>query len=140
MPQYELIAEFPGDGIETSLEALEATARCVVSRKHEGRPILLSAQSFENDGEIYICFDGSCVDGVFRFDFDVPEANALSDSLGIAAERIRVSDEWRKISIENASVAELTGLLDHLYREVCKVKLVPGEDSYNFVAEVEIAS
>lgn len=138
MARYELIAEFPSDEFGTSLQAIEATAQCILGGKHTGQPILLSAQSYENDGEHFVMFDGRYLRGAFQFECAVPEVESLVQALGIPAERVVVSQGAHSIRIEGASALELTCFLDRVYRECFKIKLLPGEESYNFVAEVEV--
>src|SRR5262245_54391683 len=134
MAPSSVIAEFPSSAFETSLQAVEATFERIRDDKG-GRTILLSAQSYEADGEQYVMYDATYRDGTFKFKRPVPNAQMAARSVGISLERVVVNDNERSVTIRAANPSELARFLDHVYRVVFEVRPLPGGDDYNFVSE-----
>jgi hypothetical protein len=137
---YTLIAEFPSSHFKTSLEALEATVKRICAGEFRGRTVLLSGQSYEADGEQYLMHDATYKDETFRFERPIPNLESVARAIGIAPERITGGDGGRSVAIQSASATELVRFLDHVYRVVFEIKLLPRTNSYNFGSEVEASS
>jgi hypothetical protein len=131
-----LIAEFPSSEFKTSLKAIEATfERC--REQCVGRTILLSAQSYEADGEQYLMYRATYRDGAFKFKHPIPEVELVARAVGIPSERFVVDDHERSVTIRSASPSELARFLDYVYTVVFEIRPLPGGQSYNFVSELE---
>src|SRR5688500_1221448 len=78
MPTAPVIAEFPSSEFETSLKAVEATFERSRAEQHVGGTILLSAQSYEADGEQYLMYDATYRDGTFKFERQIPQLELVA--------------------------------------------------------------
>jgi hypothetical protein len=134
--QTTVIAEFPDEEFQTSLQAIEATFERVRAKEYAGWAILLSGQSYEADGEQYRMIDVLYEDGAFKFRHPVPDVDLVARFARIPPERVAVLGNGRAITIQMGSPSELTRFLDRLYRASFSIRLLPDEDSYNFVSEV----
>jgi hypothetical protein len=133
--QTTVIAEFPSE-FRTSLQAIEATFERIRAKEYAGRTILLSGQSYEAGGEQYRMIDVLYEDGTFKFRHPVPDVELVARFAQIPPERVAVLENGRAVTIQMGSPTELTRFLDRLYRAAFSIRLLPGEDSYNFVSEV----
>jgi len=134
---YTLIAEFPSSHFKTSLEALEMTFERICSGEFGDRAVLLSAQSYEADGDQYVMYDAKYKDGHFRFERPIPNLESVARAIGVAPDRMTGGDAGRSVAIQSANAGELVRFLDHVYRAVFEIKLLPSTNSYNFGSEVE---
>jgi hypothetical protein len=130
-----VIAEFPSQEFQTSLQAIEATFERIRANEYAGRTILLSGQSYEAGGERYRMIDVLYEDGTFKFKHPVPDIELAARSARIPPERVTVLESGRAVTIQMGSPSELTLFLDRLYRTAFSIQLLPRGDSYNFVAE-----
>jgi hypothetical protein len=131
-----VIAEFPSQEFQTSLQAIEATFERIQANEHAGRTILLSGQSYEAGGEQYRMINVLYKDGTFKFKRAVPDIESVARFARIPPERVTVLENGRAVTIQMGSPSELTRFLDRLYRASFSIRLLPRGDSYNFGAEV----
>jgi hypothetical protein len=92
--------------------------------------------SSEAGGEQYRMIDVLYQDGTFKFGRPVADIESVARFAQIPPERVTVLESGRGATIQMGSASDLARFLDRLYRASFSIRLLPGEESYNFIAEV----
>ena len=136
MTPSSVIAEFPSSKFATSLDAVKATFEHLRDGRYVGRTVLLSAQSYEADGDQYLMYDGTYRDGTFKFDRPVSSFELAARAAGVPSDRVTVDGDGRSVTVLDGSPSELACFLDYIYREIYRILPLPGGESYNFGSEL----